>query len=140
MTTMKPAKGVHPRDAQDRLIMGYNDLVLVHGLERRSDLNNRLAKAHGRVKKGTEDREGVTMLELHAETSEKEKGEELWCRRANLRLVHGVDLLNRACDECGVSDAEREKGLLFLGAAKTVYKAAFAQQQAAAAAAAAAAP
>jgi len=104
----EPMPSVITADDPANLPMGYNDLVLVHGLERRGDLNNRLAKAHGRNKQGKDRQtcEGITMLL---------GSEEVWCRRANLVLVAHPDVLNRVCDERGVADKERTDGLLFLG-------------------------
>jgi len=91
-----------PRD----LPLAWRDLVLVHGLERRTDLNNRLGEAHGRVKKGTQDREGVTMLVGQ---------EEVWVRRSNLKSLRTPQILQEACAEHGVADAERLDGFLQLG-------------------------
>jgi len=93
-------------DDPANLPMAWRDLVRVHGLERRVDLNNRLAEAHGRVKKGTQDREGITML-LGAE--------QVWIRRRNLQPLRTRELLEKACGEHGVDDAERQDGLLQLG-------------------------
>lgn len=93
-------------DDPRNLPLAWRDLVLVHGLERRADLNDRLGEAHGRVKKGTRDREGVTML-----TGQ----EEVWVRRANLKSLRTTKLLEEACLAHGVSDAERLDGYLQLG-------------------------
>ena len=93
-------------DDPRNLPLAWRDLVLVYGLERRTDLNNRLAEAHGRVKKGTQDREGITML-----TGQ----EEVWIRRSNLKSLRTTKLLEEACLEHGVSDGERLDGYLQLG-------------------------
>ena len=99
---------VHAITADDpaNLPLAYHDVVRVHGLERRTDLNNRLAEAHGRVRKQTQDREGITMLL---------GGESVWIRRRNLQSLRTPAILNQACDEHGVADAERRDALLQMG-------------------------
>lgn len=96
-------------DDPANLPLAYRDVVRVHGLERRADLNNRLAEAHGRVKKQTQDREGITMLL---------GGESVWIRRRNLQSLRTPAILNQACDEHGVADAERHDALLQMGVEK----------------------
>lgn len=98
-------KFVTTADDPANLPFGWNDLLVVHGLNRRDDLNRRLATAHGRVKKKTNDLEGLTMID---------GGEEIWCRRRNLSLVNATVILKRVCDEHGVSETERAKGLVHL--------------------------
>lgn len=105
METMKRQYAITADDPAN-LPMAWRDLVRVHGLERRTDLNNRIAEAHGRVKKGTQDREGITMLL---------GGEEVWIRRRNLQSLRTRELLEAACKEHGVDDAELQDGLLQMG-------------------------
>jgi hypothetical protein len=88
------------------LPMGYKDLVLIQGLKRRSDLNNRFAEVHGRVRKGTQDVEGITML-----TSR----EEFWIKRSSLLLLgRSFEFMKQACEEHGVKWTEYQAGAAFL--------------------------
>lgn len=93
-------------DAPTDAPLAWRELVRVHGLARRTDLNNRIAEAHGRVKANAADREGVTML-LGAER--------VWIRRRNLQSLPTAALLHAACDAHGVDDAERHDAVLQLG-------------------------
>lgn len=111
-------------DASGALPFGWGDVLLVDGLVHRTDLNRRLAEAHGRVKRGeTPAREGITMLL---------DGEEVWARRANLRLVvptagstrdleRRVARLRAECDAHGVADAEVERAVRLLNGERTVH-------------------
>jgi hypothetical protein len=88
------------------LPMGYKDLVLIHGLNRRSDLNSRFAEVHGRVKKGTQNLEGITVL-----TS----GEECWIKRSNLLLLgRSFEFMKQVCDKYSVKWTEYQAGATFL--------------------------
>ena len=89
-------------DDPANLPVGYGDLVLVCGLVRREDLNNRFAKAHGRNSKG---REGLTMLI---------GGEEIWCPKQNIRLVITLENLKTVCSEADITEEERVQAIAFL--------------------------
>ena len=86
--------------------MGYKDLVLIHRLTRRADLNNRFAEVHGRVRKDTNNVEGITML-----TS----GEEIWIKRSNLLLIgRSFGYMREVCNERAVQWTEYQAGATFL--------------------------
>ena len=122
-TRVKVLEAVKP-DASGALPFGWGDILLVDGLRRRTDLNRRLAEAHGRVKRGeTPAREGITMLL---------DGEEVWARRTDLRLVvpsagsaedleRRVARLRSECDAHGVSDVEVERAVRLLNGERTVH-------------------
>jgi len=89
-------------DDPANLPVGYGDLVLVYGLVRRGELNNRFAKAHGRNSKG---REGLTLLI---------GGEEIWCPKQNIRLVITLENVKTVCSEDDITEEERVQAIAFL--------------------------
>ena len=89
--------------------MSWRDLVLVTNLETRNDLNGLLGEAHGRVKKGTQDREGVTILSTQ---------EQVWVKRCKLELLRDDAMLEAAVEAHGLTHAERARGRKLMGWAR----------------------
>lgn len=93
-------------DNPNDLPFGFKDLVLVQGLCRRDDLNSCFAEVHGRVKKGTGDLEGITML-----TS----GEECWIKRSSLLLIgRSFEYMKEVCEKYTIRWTEYQAGAFFL--------------------------
>ena len=93
-------------DDPKNLPFAFHDIVRVHGLETRTDLNNRLGEAHGRIKKGTQDREGITMLT---------GAEKVWIRRRNLQQLRTPEIIKEVCAEMNVDDEEKQDALIQMG-------------------------
>ena len=93
---------VKTADNHANLPFAWQDLLLAHGLERRSDLNNRFATAHGRNRNGRE------AIDLNL------GGENVWCPKDNLLLVQHVALLKESSVKYDVSVEERDSAMLFL--------------------------
>ena len=105
-----PSKQIFP-DADGYLPQAHGDLLLVHGLKRRTDLNNRFAKAHGRSKKDDRDRESVAML-LVMPGEEEEK---VWLHRDNFLWMKSIEQVKRECFDRNVSPFEKLRALAYLG-------------------------
>jgi hypothetical protein len=88
-------------DDPANLPFAFKDLALIHGLKSRTDLNNKLVEAHGRIKKGTHNREGATVLSSN---------EEIWIPRSNLQQIFTQGMLEKACATHDVSENERVLG------------------------------
>lgn len=93
-------------DNPDHLPFAWHDLVCIHDMVQRADLNGLLAEAHGRIKKGTQYREGVTVLST---------GEQVWARRSKLQLLRTPAQLQAAVEDHAIDAAERDRGRQLLG-------------------------
>lgn len=95
---------LHFDDPKD-IPFAWQDLVRLHGLEKRADLNNLLGQAHGRVKKGTR-REGVTILST---------GEEVWVLRSKAEQIRTLAQLDEVRVAHALDNDEYERGVEQIG-------------------------